>query len=74
MLRQIKQTSKFRHEYAGKRSVETIDDKILADYIPWHKTYYHDNEDIHPNAKLNPTDKPLQLTQGKAYRRRDDRT
>lgn len=60
MLRQIKRVSKFWHEYAGKRSVEAIDDKILADYIPWRKTYYHDKEDIHPNAKLNPTDKTLQ--------------
>lgn len=60
MVRQIKRVSKFWHEYAGKKSVEAVDDKVLRDYIPWRKVYYHKKKDIHPNAKLNPTDKTLQ--------------
>jgi len=60
MLRQIKRVSKFWNEYAGKKPIEEIDDKVLRDYIPWRKVYYHDKESIHPNAKLNPTDKTLQ--------------
>lgn len=60
MLRQIKRVSKFWKEYAGTRTVEAVDDKVLRGYIAWRKTYYHGKSDIHPNAKLNPTDKTLQ--------------
>ena len=66
MLRQIKRVSKFWHQYAGKRAVDAIDDKVLRDYIPWRKAYYHGKKDIHPNAKLNPTDKTLQWEIGLA--------
>jgi integrase len=60
MLRQIKRVSKFWREYAGKSNVEAIDDKVLRNFIPWRKSYYHDKKDIHHNAKLDPTDKTLQ--------------
>jgi len=60
MLRQIHRVSKFWREYAGTRAVEAVDDKVLRDYIPWRKTYYHGSDHIHHNAKLNPTDKTLQ--------------
>lgn len=60
MLRQVKRVAKFWDEYAGAQSVELIDDKALRDYIPWRRTYYHGKEDLHPNAKLTPTDKTLQ--------------
>jgi site-specific recombinase XerD len=60
MLRQIKRVSKFWEEYAGTRTVDAVDGKVLRDYIPWRKTYYHGKSDIHHNAKLNPTDKTLQ--------------
>lgn len=60
MLRQTRRVSKFWHEYAGKRSIESIDDKVLSGFIPWRKTYYHGKTDIHHNAKLDPTDKTLQ--------------
>ena len=60
MLRQIKRVSKFWYEYAGKRAVDAIDDKVLRDFIPWRKTYYHKRDDVHHNAKLDPADKTLQ--------------
>ena len=60
MLRQIKRVSKFWKEYAGKRAVDAIDDRVLRDFIPWRKTYYHKRDDIHHNAKLDPADKTLQ--------------
>ena len=61
MLRQIKRVSKFWKEYTGKRAVDAVDDKVLRGFIPWRKTYYHKREDIHHNAKLDPTDKTLQF-------------
>lgn len=64
MLRQIKRVSKFWKEYAGKRAIEAIDDKVLRDFIPWRKTYYHKHKDIHHNAKRDPTDKTLQFDLG----------
>ncbi len=64
MLRQIKRVSKFWNEYAGKRAVDAIDDKVLRDFIPWRKTYYHKRDNIHRNAKLDPTDKTLQFDLG----------
>ncbi len=64
MLRQIKRVSKFWKEYAGKRAIEAIDDKVLRDFIPWRKAYYHKHEQIHHNAKRDPTDKTLQFDLG----------
>ena len=61
MLRQIKRVSKFWQEYAGKRAVDAIDDKVLRDFIPWRKSYYHQQDHIHHNARLDPTDKTLQF-------------
>lgn len=61
MLRQIKRVSKFWKEYAGKRAIEAIDDKVLREFIPWRKTYYHKHDHIHHNAKRDPTDKTLQF-------------
>ncbi len=61
MLRQIKRVSKFWKEYAGKRAIEAVDDKVLRDFIPWRKAYYHKWEKLPRNAKLDPTDKTLQF-------------
>jgi integrase len=60
MLRQIKRVVKFWREYAGKKPIEALDDKLLSGYIPWRKTYYHDMAELPKNAKLDPTDKTLQ--------------
>ncbi len=60
MLRQIHRVSKFWREYAGKKAIETIDDHVLRDYVPWRKTYYHGKPAIHRNAKPDPTDKTIQ--------------
>ena len=60
MLRQIKRVVKFWREYAGKKPIEALDDKLLSGYIAWRKTYYHDMAELPKNAKLNPTDKTLQ--------------
>jgi integrase len=64
MLRQIKRVSKFWKEYAGKRAIEAIDDRVLRDFIPWRKAYYHKHDHIHHNAKRDPTDKTLQFDLG----------
>jgi hypothetical protein len=37
MLRQIIRVSKFWREYAGKLAVETIDDKVMREFIPWRR-------------------------------------
>lgn len=60
MLRQILRVGQFWREYAGTRTIEAIDDKVLRDYIPWRKAYYHHKAVLPKNAKLNPTDKTLQ--------------
>lgn len=62
MLRQIVRVSKFWREYAGKRGIESIDDKVLRDYVPWRRDYYvRIPADKRPqNAKLNPADKTLE--------------
>lgn len=64
MLRQIKRVSKFWKEYAGKQAIEAVDDRVLRDFIPWRKSYYHKRQDLHPNAKRDPTDKTLQFDLG----------
>ncbi len=46
--------------YAGKRLIDSIDKKMLSDYVPWRKAYYHGRTDLHPNVRLNPADKTLQ--------------
>lgn len=60
MLRQIKRVAKFWREYAGKKPIEALDDKLLSGYVPWRKSYYHDMAELPKNAKLDPTDKTLQ--------------
>jgi integrase len=60
MLRQVKRVSKFWKEFAGKKAIESIDDKVLRDFIPWRKDYYSKLEVLPKNAKLHPTDKTLQ--------------
>ena len=40
MLRQIIRVSKFWREYAGAVPVEAIDDKVMREFIPWHREYY----------------------------------
>jgi len=69
MLRQIKRVAKFWREYAGKKPIEAIDDKVLRNFIIWRKDYYSNIKKLPKNAKLNPTDKTLQweMTQGKAF-------
>jgi len=67
MLRQIKRVVKFWREYAGTKAIEALDDKMLRNYLPWRKIYYHNKPELPKNAKLHPTDKTLQweLTLGK---------
>lgn len=60
MLRQIKRVQKFWREYAGKKKIEQIDDKVLKNFIPWRKDYYSKYKVLPKNAKINPTDKTLQ--------------
>ena len=60
MLRQIMRVSKFWREFAGSKAIDAVDDKLLRDYVPWRKSYYHRMATIPKNAKLNPTDKTLQ--------------
>src|ERR1700733_10658355 len=40
--------------------VETIDDKVMRDFIPWRRDYYSHFKKLPKNAKLHPTDKTLQ--------------
>jgi integrase len=69
MLRQIKRVARFWREYAGKKPIETIDDKVMKNFITWRKDYYSKFDKLPKNAKLHPTDKTLQweMTQGKAF-------
>jgi hypothetical protein len=60
MLRQIVRVSKFWREYAGTMAVETIDDKVMREFIPWRRDYYSEFKKLPKNAKLHPTDKTLQ--------------
>ena len=60
MLRQVKRVQHFWREYAGKRLIDSIDSKALSDYIAWRKAFYHNKKDLHPNVRINPTDKTLQ--------------
>ena len=68
MLRQIIRVSKFWREYAGKKAIESIDDKTLREFVPWRKDYYSKLKVLPKNAKLHPTDKTLQweMTLGKS--------
>ena len=60
MLRQIIRVSKFWREYAGELAVETIDDKVMREFIPWRRDYYTVFKQLPKNAKRHPTDKTLQ--------------
>src|SRR6266403_2383433 len=60
MLRQIIRVSKFWREYAGELAVETIDDKVMREFIPWRRDYYSKFKKLPKNARLHPTDKTLQ--------------
>lgn len=59
MLRQIKRVSKFWREYAGQRTVTSINDAVLRDYVDWRRDYYANFEVLPKNARLHPTDKTL---------------
>jgi|GEM_PF-465326 len=59
-LRQMQRVQHFWREYAGNRAVDSVDKKVLADYVPWRKDYYRNKKDISPNASINPADKTLQ--------------
>ena len=60
MLRQVKRVQHFWRAYAGRRLIDSIAKKVLGDYVPRRKAYYHGRTDLHPNVRLNPTDKTLQ--------------
>lgn len=59
-LRQMKRVQHFWREYAGNKPIDSVDKKVLADYVPWRKDYYRNKSDISPNASINPADKTLQ--------------
>jgi len=59
MLRNIKRAARFWKEYAGKKSILAIDDKVMAGFVPFRRTYYHDFKVLPRNAKLHPTDKEV---------------
>lgn len=61
-LRQMERVSKFWIAYCGKRSVETIDNAVLTDYVSWRRDYYSQmpEEDRPRNYKLYPADKTLE--------------
>jgi integrase len=60
MLRQIIRVAKFWREYVGGMPVETIDDKVMRDFIPWRRDYYSKFKTLPKNARLHPADKTLQ--------------
>jgi integrase len=60
MLKQIVRVSKFWREYAGQLAVETIDDKVMREFIPWRRDYYSKIKKLPKNAKLHPTDTTIQ--------------
>lgn len=64
MLRQIERVARFWRAYAGKRLIAEIDDKVLRDCVGWRRDYYTRRrpEDLHPNVKRDPTDKPFSST------------
>jgi len=61
-LRQMERVSKFWVAYCGKRSVETIDNAVLTDYVSWRRDYYSNipEKDRPRNYKLYPADKTLE--------------
>lgn len=61
-LRQMERVSKFWLEYCGSRSVETIDNAVLTDYVSWRRDYYSKiaEKDRPRNHSLYPADKTLE--------------
>jgi integrase len=61
-LRQMERVSKFWLEYCGSRSVETIDNVVLTDYVTWRRDYYSKipEKDRPRNYSLYPADKTLE--------------
>ena len=61
-LRQMERVSKFWLEYCGSRSVETIDNAVLTDYVTWRRDYYSKipEKDRPRNYSLYPADKTLE--------------
>lgn len=49
-LRQMKRVQHFWREYAGNKAIDSIDKRLLADYVPWRKDYYRNKTDIKPCA------------------------
>ncbi len=60
MLRQIKRVVKFWKSYIGTKSIETVGDNELREYVQWRKDYYSKQKKLPKNAKVVPTDKTLQ--------------
>jgi integrase len=60
MLRQIKRVVKFWRKFSGTKSIETVGDKELKDFVGWRLDYYSHFKKLPRNAKLVPTDKTLQ--------------
>jgi hypothetical protein len=40
MLRQIIRVARFWREYAGAIPVKVIVDKVIREFIPWHRDYH----------------------------------
>jgi site-specific recombinase XerD len=61
-LRQMVRVSKFWLEYCGGKSVETIDNAVLTDYVSWRRDYYSKipEKDRPRNYSLHPADKTLE--------------
>jgi integrase len=60
MLRQIRRVVRFWKEYAGKKPIEHVDDKLLKNFIQWRRDYYANVKVLPKNAKLHPADRTLQ--------------
>jgi len=56
MLRQIVRVVKFWRAYAGAIPIESVDDKVMREFIPWRREYYSHFEKLPKNAKLPPRD------------------
>src|SRR5262249_8514036 len=56
MLKQVVRVSKFWREYAGHLPTETIDDRVMREFITWRQDYYAGFEKLPKNAKRHPTD------------------
>jgi integrase len=60
MLRQLKRVQHFWRKYAGEKPIDSIDKKVLSDYVPWRRDFYRNMTNVPKGAKINPADKTLQ--------------